>query len=51
VWRPLSDVQIEIRTAAAWRASNRSSLLRALVNVLPAADESPTDTEVTSDRH
>jgi DNA-binding transcriptional LysR family regulator len=37
VWRPLSDVQIEIRTAAAWRAANRSPLLRALVDLLPAA--------------
>jgi DNA-binding transcriptional LysR family regulator len=36
VWRPLTDVQIEIRTAAAWRASNRSPLLRALVDLLPA---------------
>ena len=38
VWRPLTDVQIEIRTAAAWRASNRSPLLRALVDLLPAAE-------------
>jgi DNA-binding transcriptional LysR family regulator len=38
VWRPLSDVRIEIRTAAAWRAANRSPLLRALVDLLPAAD-------------
>jgi DNA-binding transcriptional LysR family regulator len=38
VWRPLTDVQIEIRTAAAWRASNRSQLLRALVDLLPAAE-------------
>jgi DNA-binding transcriptional LysR family regulator len=37
VWRPLSDVQIEIRTAAAWRSANRSPLLRSLVDVLPAA--------------
>jgi DNA-binding transcriptional LysR family regulator len=37
VWRPLTDVQIEIRTAAAWRASNRSPLLRALVDLLPPA--------------
>jgi len=37
VWRPLSDVQIEIRTAAAWRSANRSPLLRALVDLLPAA--------------
>jgi hypothetical protein len=28
VWRPLSDVRIEIRTAAAWRAANPSPLLR-----------------------
>src|SRR5919108_396023 len=39
VWIPLADVQIEIRTAAAWRASNRSPLLRALVDLLPAAEE------------
>jgi DNA-binding transcriptional LysR family regulator len=38
VWRPLTDVQIEIRTAAAWRAGNRSPLLRALVDLLPAAE-------------
>jgi DNA-binding transcriptional LysR family regulator len=38
VWRPLTDGQIEIRTAAAWRASNRSPLLRALVDLLPAAE-------------
>jgi DNA-binding transcriptional LysR family regulator len=37
VWRALTDVKIEIRTAAAWRASNRSPLLRALVDVLPEA--------------
>jgi DNA-binding transcriptional LysR family regulator len=37
VWRPLSGAQIEIRTAAAWRPSNRSPLLRSLVDVLPAA--------------
>jgi DNA-binding transcriptional LysR family regulator len=40
VWRPLSDVRIEIRTAAAWRAANRSPLLRALIDLLPAADAS-----------
>jgi DNA-binding transcriptional LysR family regulator len=39
VWRPLSDVSIEIRTAAAWRSANRSPLLRALVDLLPAAAE------------
>jgi DNA-binding transcriptional LysR family regulator len=38
VWRPLTDVQIEIRTVAAWRGSNRSPLLRALVDLLPAAE-------------
>jgi DNA-binding transcriptional LysR family regulator len=36
-WCPLTDVQIEVRTAAAWRPSNRSPLLRALVAALPAA--------------
>jgi DNA-binding transcriptional LysR family regulator len=39
VWRPLTDVRIEIRTAAAWRPANRSALLRALVDSLPAASE------------
>jgi DNA-binding transcriptional LysR family regulator len=42
VWRPLTDVCIEIRTAAAWRAQNRSPLLRTLVDVLPTAP-GPTD--------
>jgi hypothetical protein len=41
VWRPLADVNIEIRTAAAWRAANRSPLLRALVDLLPAANDLP----------
>jgi hypothetical protein len=35
VWRPLTAVRIEVRTAAAWRAENRSPLLRALVAKLP----------------
>jgi DNA-binding transcriptional LysR family regulator len=35
VWRPLSDVRIEIRTAAAWRPGNRSPLLRSLLALLP----------------
>jgi DNA-binding transcriptional LysR family regulator len=39
VWRPLTDVRIEIRTAAAWRAANRSPLLKQLVSLLPAAGE------------
>jgi DNA-binding transcriptional LysR family regulator len=39
VWRPLSDVRIDIRTAAAWRATNRSPLLRILLDLLPAAVE------------
>jgi DNA-binding transcriptional LysR family regulator len=39
VWRPLSDVRIDIRTAAAWRATNRSPLLRTLLDVLPRAAE------------
>jgi DNA-binding transcriptional LysR family regulator len=48
VWLPLTDAEIEIRTAAAWRASNRSRLLRTLVDLLPAAstpvaEESPED--------
>jgi|SRR5215211_1587832 len=37
VWRPLTDPHIEVRTAAAWRAANRSPLLKALVDLLPAA--------------
>ena len=37
VWRPLTDVQIEIRTAAAWRTGNRAPLLRTLVGLLPPA--------------
>jgi DNA-binding transcriptional LysR family regulator len=41
VWRPLTDVRIEIRTSAAWRPANRSPLLRALVESLPAASEAP----------
>jgi DNA-binding transcriptional LysR family regulator len=48
VWLPLTDAVIEIRTAAAWRASNRSKLLQSLVDLLPAAatparNESPRD--------
>jgi DNA-binding transcriptional LysR family regulator len=39
VWRPLSDVRIDIRTAAAWRATNRSPLLRTLLDLLPAPAE------------
>jgi hypothetical protein len=34
-------VRIEIRTAAAWRAENRSTMLRALVAGLPAAEAAP----------
>jgi hypothetical protein len=41
VWRPLADVTIEIRTAAAWRTTNRSPLLRTLVATLPAAGPEP----------
>ena len=41
VWRPLADVHIEIRTAAAWRTSNRSPLLRAMIDLLPAAHPIP----------
>jgi hypothetical protein len=32
-------MRIEIRTTAAWRAANRSPLLRTLVELLPAAAE------------
>ena len=48
VWRPLTDVRIAIRTAAAWRAANRSPLLRVLVDLLAGAaagDESRHQTE------
>jgi DNA-binding transcriptional LysR family regulator len=38
VWVPLTDVRIEFRTAAAWRAANRSPLLRQLIALLPAAE-------------
>jgi DNA-binding transcriptional LysR family regulator len=41
VWRPLTDVSIEIRTSAAWRPGNRSALLRRVVDHLPAAAEPP----------
>jgi DNA-binding transcriptional LysR family regulator len=41
VWRPLSDVEIEIRTAAAWRADNRSPLLRAVLDLLPGVQRQP----------
>jgi DNA-binding transcriptional LysR family regulator len=41
VWRPLNDVQIEIRTAAAWRTANRSPLLRAMIDLMPAAHPIP----------
>jgi DNA-binding transcriptional LysR family regulator len=41
VWRPLSDVRIEIRTAAAWRSGDRSPLLGALVAALPGGDLEP----------
>jgi DNA-binding transcriptional LysR family regulator len=37
-WRPIADARIEVRTAAAWRASNRSPLLHLLVQQLPAED-------------
>ncbi len=41
VWRPLADARIEIRTAAAWRAGNRSPPLRRLVGLLPAGPAEP----------
>jgi DNA-binding transcriptional LysR family regulator len=41
VWRPLTDVDIQIRTAAAWRPANRSPLLAALVRTLPVAEPVP----------
>jgi DNA-binding transcriptional LysR family regulator len=43
VWRPLSDVVVEIRTAAAWRPANRSPLLRAVLGLLPAGDADVSD--------
>ena len=50
VWRPLSDVAIEIRTAAAWRAANRAPLLRTLVDLLPAASPESAAPRVQSKR-
>ncbi|MDX6593238.1 MAG: hypothetical protein QOJ13_2434 [Gaiellales bacterium] len=41
VWRPLSDVDIQIRTAAAWRPANHSPLLADLVRTLPPAEAMP----------
>lgn len=49
VWRPLTDVTIEIRTAAAWRAGNRSPLLKQLIALLPAADAAAEPTTETTD--
>jgi DNA-binding transcriptional LysR family regulator len=46
-WRPIADAQIEIRTAAAWRAANRSPLLRTLVQLLP--QEAPIGTPVAEE--
>lgn len=48
VSRPLTDVRIEIRTAAAWRPANRSPLLKQLIALLPAADQT-TPAPETSD--
>ena len=42
VWRPLADTHIEIRTAAAWRAGNRSPLLTRLIGLLPDPKEALT---------
>jgi DNA-binding transcriptional LysR family regulator len=41
VWRPLTDVDIEIRTAAAWRPENRSPLLRELTTRLVVEQPHP----------
>lgn len=38
VWRPLTDVAIEIRTAAAWRSRARGALLQTFVDLLPSAE-------------
>jgi DNA-binding transcriptional LysR family regulator len=47
-WRPLTDVRIEVRTAAAWRAANRSPLLKQLLALLPAAVEpAPAEPDTT----
>ena len=48
VWRPLSDVEIEIRTGAAWRPANRSPLLRTLVGLLPVS--APASGRTAADR-
>jgi DNA-binding transcriptional LysR family regulator len=41
VWIPLTDVRIEVRTAAAWRPANRSPLLKQLIGSLPVAALEP----------
>jgi DNA-binding transcriptional LysR family regulator len=40
-WVPLTDVNIEVRTAAAWRPANRSPLLKQLIGLLPIAAVEP----------
>ena len=35
VWRPLADVDITIRTAAAWHLDDRSPVVRAFLDLLP----------------
>jgi DNA-binding transcriptional LysR family regulator len=40
-WRPIADARVEIRTAAAWRAGNRSPLLQSLVQQLPSEPRAP----------
>jgi DNA-binding transcriptional LysR family regulator len=50
VWLPLTDVRIEVRTAAAWRAANRSPLLKQLVGLLPAAEDPETLPDQTRTR-
>lgn len=49
-WRPIANACLEIRTSAAWRAANRSPLLRSLVQHLPAEANVQTKSETTSTR-
>jgi DNA-binding transcriptional LysR family regulator len=47
-WRPIADARIEIRTSAAWRAANRSPLLRSLVQLLPQEADDQSERTATS---
>ncbi len=43
VWRPLADVRIEIRTAAAWRGDSASPLVREALALLAPAEATRAD--------